>query len=486
MIIKRADGTTRKVSGYRASKPKDGTKQFKGFGKPLPPKVDLRKYMTEVEDQGDLNSCTANAVAGAYEYLVKRHKEIENYDVSRLFIYYNARHADDLHEEDQGSVISSAIQSLQEYGACSEEMWPYEEKICNDEPDDDAYTEAANFIVEDFQSVPIDLNAWKSALAEGHPIIFGISLFESFDKHRKPGLVPAPTKKEASRESHGGHAMLCVGYSDFDKVFIVRNSWGNEWGDEGYCYIPYDYLMNKKYNDGDTWIIKQLSNFEIDESTWGDNTSVTGDFDTELAEMTDEEYNDMLDAMGEDYPLEFRIGLIILTAAGADGDISEEEYDELSNYMKETLDKLGVEMSAKKILKNCAKLLEAGDEDDILEESIELLGEYLSNGLLAKLLNDIREIVGVDDVSDEEEEFLGALTQAWQIDEDEDEDEDEDDDDDEDEEEDDDEDDEDDDDDEDEEEDDDDDEEEDDDDDEEEDDDEDEEDDDDDDDDDEK
>jgi hypothetical protein len=195
MILKRADGSSKTVKGYLSSKPKPGTKLFAASGRAskLPPKVDLRKYMTEVEDQEQLGSCAANAVAGAYEYLVKRHQEIDDYDVSRLFIYYNAREIDDTIDEDAGTHISSAIQSLQEKGACSEETWPYEIDNFSEEPDEEAYDEAAKFTVEDFNAVPVNLDAWRQALAEGHPIIFGIKLFTSFDSQRKPGLIPAPT-----------------------------------------------------------------------------------------------------------------------------------------------------------------------------------------------------------------------------------------------------------------------------------------------------
>ena len=414
--FKRADGSTRVAKGYKAATPKAGTKMFapaRSVTK-LPPKVDLRKKMTTVENQESLGSCTANAVAGAYEYLVKAHKGIEDYDVSRLFIYYNAREIDGTIEEDAGSVIASAIQSLQEKGACSEETWPYEIEKFTEEPPEEAYEEASSFIVEDVQAVPVDLEDWKTALAEGNPIIFGLKLYSTFDSQKKPGLVPKPSSKEVTREEHGGHAMLCVGYSDTDKVFIVRNSWGDDWGDKGYCYIPYDYLMNEKYNFGDSWIIKQLDNFDLDESIWGDDSSITGDYDSELADMEDEDYETMLEAMG-DYPLEFRIGLIVLHAAGADGDVSEEEYDEISTYMQDTLDKLGVSMSAKKILKNISEVIDEDEEEELLEESISLLSDHLSVNLLAKILNDIREIVGVDDVSDEEEEFLATLTEKWQV-----------------------------------------------------------------------
>ncbi|MCB1177402.1 MAG: C1 family peptidase, partial [Leptospiraceae bacterium] len=175
--FKKADGSQRVAKGYLASKPKEGTKQFAASRvSNLPPKVDLRKYMTTIEDQGQIGSCTANAVAGAYEYLVKRHKGIDDYDVSRLFIYYNAREIDGNVDEDAGCVIASAIESLSEKGACSEETWPYEPDRFTEEPPEDAYEEAADFVVEDVMAVPVDLDAWKHALAEGNPIIFGLRL----------------------------------------------------------------------------------------------------------------------------------------------------------------------------------------------------------------------------------------------------------------------------------------------------------------------
>ncbi|HAI75341.1 MAG TPA: peptidase C1 [Microscillaceae bacterium] len=417
--IKKADGKERVISGYKARKPKMGTKQYqsKRLGsKKLPARVDLRKQMTPVESQGSTNSCVANATAGAYEYLLKQYWGAEAYDVSRMFIYYNARLMDGSGEiDDNGTFVESAITGLKEYGACAEESWQFNEEGVNEEPSEDAYTEAANFLIEDTELVPLDLNAWKTALAEGYPIIFGISTFNSFDTHRKPGLVPVPTKNEVARASHGGHAMLCVGYSDKDEVFIVRNSWGEEWGDQGYCYIPYSYLMNPKFNDGDSWIIKRIEEIEVDEDTWSnDDESVLGDYESELANMSDDDYNDMLDAMG-DYPLEYRIALLFLYAADADGETSDEEWDEISNYMANTFEALGSEYDAAEVLEYC---YEETDDDDLMEETIELLGEYLSTEMLATIVNDLREVIGVDDLEEDEAEFIDRLVDEWQVDED--------------------------------------------------------------------
>ncbi|MEM7180507.1 MAG: C1 family peptidase [Spirochaetota bacterium] len=414
-IIKKADGRERKVSGYKYSAPAPDAKKFaasKVSVEDLPPKVDLRQYMTPVESQGQLSSCVANAVAGAYEYLVKRFEGEDAYDVSRLFVYYNARELEEVEIADQGSFISLAIQGLKKYGACAEETWEYDEGVVNEKPSEEAYEEAGDFLVEDTQLIPNDLNAWKQALAEGYPIIFGISLYKSFDKHKKKGHVPMPTNNEASRESHGGHSMLCVGYSDPDQFFIVRNSWGTDWGDEGHCYIPYNYLTNDKFNDGDNWIIRQSDELEVDQDTWGDDSSIAQSFDSELAEMPDEDYENMLDATG-DFALESRIGLILLHAANADNDLSEEEWEKISVYMDKTLESLGVDdLSSRDVLQLCEENL--GDEE-LLEESITLLGDYLSSSFLAGFVASMEEIVGSDDFSVEEEDFVYRLVDAWQI-----------------------------------------------------------------------
>ncbi|MFT3774173.1 MAG: C1 family peptidase [Minicystis sp.] len=415
-VFSRPDGSQRKVSGYRYQAPRASAKRYAAAQSHVantPPKVDLRPLLTAVEDQGELSSCVANAVAGAYEYLVKRHRGDEAYDVSRLFVYYNGRAKSGSERDDGGMIIADAIDSLRTEGACSEKTWPYNPATVNKKPSREAYDEAAQFLVEDMQLVPLKLDAWKRALAEGYPIIFGISLYESFDKQKKKGLVPLPSPRESSRESHGGHAMLCVGYSDPDRVFIVRNSWGTTWGDRGYCYIPYEYLMNDKYNDGDSWIIRQLENVNLDEGTWGDDESLIGDFDSELAKMADDDYAAMIDAMGSVH-LETRLALIFLHAAGADGEVSDEELRGIAQYLTGVLQRLGSDYDAERVLRQAKKHL--GNER-LHDESVELFGEHVPQTMLASILSSLREIVGTDDVSDEEEDYLAMLVEAWQVEE---------------------------------------------------------------------
>ncbi|MBW7858824.1 MAG: C1 family peptidase, partial [Leptonema sp. (in: Bacteria)] len=378
--IETSDGEKREINGYKPRGPKPGTKFFKPGSKflNLPPRVDLRKYMTTIEDQDQLNSCSANAAAGAFEYLIKRNQEVD-FDVSRMFLYYNAREIDDSIDEDEGTYISSVIESLNKLGGCSEETWPYNIEAYAKKPDSDSYEEAKKLRIDDYFAIEVNLDQWKQALAEGYPIIFGLNLYDSFESQRKPGVIPNPTKIDINRSEHASHAMLCVGYSDTDRVFIVRNSWGKKWGDKGYCYISYNYMMDSDQNMGDSWVIRQVSEIEDYDDSWEDDSSITGDYDTELAEMSDEDYQEMLDAMG-DYPLEIRIAHIILTVAAADGDIHDKEIEELYSYLETTLEKLGVKRSAEKLL---IKSIDLIGNDELFEESVTLLNDYLSDELLA-------------------------------------------------------------------------------------------------------
>lgn len=412
--IKKPDGREHKVAGYKFSAAKLGSSKVassKYQESQLPKKVDLRPFMTSIENQGGLNSCVANAVAGAYEYLAKRHNDTE-YDVSRLFIYYNARVLGEMETEDEGAYIADAIESLKEYGACSEETYPYKEKWVNEQPHDEAYEEAQAFLVESVERVDMDLNAWKSALAEGYPIIFGVLLFESFDNHRKKGLVPMPSDKEAGRESHGGHAMLCVGYSDPDQVFIVRNSWGQTWGDKGYCYVPYRYLINEQFNMGDSWVIKQLDHFEDTQDYWSDEEeSILSTIDSEIANMNDDDYAQMCEDMG-DFPLEQRLAFILLWAAQSDEELTDEEYEEIATYLDDILYNIGIEVDVDTLIENTEEYV--GDEE-LLEETVQLLNHYLSKTTLAQTIIDVEQIIGVDDYADDEANFVDYLIESWQI-----------------------------------------------------------------------
>ena len=277
-FLEQVSGKVIKMAGYVPSdrKPPNASQYVAGRYREsdLPPKVDLRPYMTAVEDQAQTNSCVANAIAGAYEYLAKRELG-DAEDISRLFIYYNARQFDGI-RGDRGSTIGGSIQVLHELGSCSEATWPYNPEAVNDRPPSEAFEEAQNFLIEKAEEVPVDLYAMKHCLAEGYPFVFGLLLFQSFNRAARRGRVPAPAANETRRESHGAHAMLCVGYSDSARLFIVRNSWGPDWGREGYCYIPYDYLANPEYC-WDCWAVHNVTSLDFSSDVWYDTDDLEPD-----------------------------------------------------------------------------------------------------------------------------------------------------------------------------------------------------------------
>lgn len=410
------NGAERLVSGYHPGTPPANATIY-GSQNPAaarqPAKVDLRPWLTAVEDQQNSNSCTANAVAGAYEYLLKRHHGSNAHDISRLFVYYNARYLADANSiRDEGSSIQLAIESLKQDGACSEDVWPFNLEQVNAEPSEEAYAEAGDFLVDTAEVVPTRLELWRQALASGHPIIFGIRLFQSFDQLRQ-GVVPDPSGQDAGRDSHGNHAMLCVGYSDPDRVFIVRNSWGPGWGDKGYCYIPYNYMMNQECNLGDSWIVRQIQTPDPDESTWSDDDeSILESVEGFLANLSDEEYDTLVQRMGR-YPLEVRLALLFLQVAGADESISAEETDLIAEQLEPVLSTLGSDISARELMANARGLL---DHWELVDDSVDLFAELLDTDVLAGIGNQLLAISDADeDASEAETELISEIVERWQL-----------------------------------------------------------------------
>lgn len=412
----RPDGSVLPVRGYHYRAPPVGAARFSQDSANvarLPAKVDLRELMSEVEDQQQTSSCAANAAAGAYEYLMKRHLgPDEAYDVSRLFIYYNARAVDGTEAEDGGSVLASVIEGLKQNGACSEDTWPFDPELVNEQPSAEAYDEAKSFLVEGTELVPTDLDAWRTALAAGYPIIFGLKLYDSFDRQKRAGAVPMPTSNETSRESHAGHAMLCVGYSDPDKVFIVRNSWGTGWGDAGYCYIPYRYIISDDHNYGDSWIIRQVDVLDNGESGWSDSDeSVLEDASHLLASLSEEEYEAFLEAMGE-HPFELRLAALFIAACGADGALEDAELDAIAGFLDPILEQTGGQRQAARILR---RAVDFAMDDAFLNESVAIFGQVFPPEVLASVVNQIQEAAATDDLGEDEAAFVDQLVEAWQI-----------------------------------------------------------------------
>jgi C1A family cysteine protease len=220
----------------------------------LPPMIDLRKQCPPVYDQGQLGSCTANAISAAHQFDQMKQKLPGAFMPSRLFIYYNERAMEGTIASDSGAQIRDGIKSIGHQGVCPEKEWPYVITQFAVKPAPPCFTDALANTAITYARVPRMLPQMKSCLASGYPFVFGFTVYQSFESQQvaKTGIVPMPA---ANEQTVGGHAVMTVGYDDSKQMFIVRNSWGPTWGLAGYFMMPYAYLLGENLSD-DFWTVR--------------------------------------------------------------------------------------------------------------------------------------------------------------------------------------------------------------------------------------
>lgn len=231
----------------------ESPKRYKGR---VPASVDLRKELPAVYDQGNLNCCTANAIAAAIEFEEIHQGMKDRFVPSRLFIYYNERAMEGTVEKDAGGQIRDGIKSIAKQGAPHEDVWKYDEKLLKVKPPLKAYRQARRYKTVEYLRMMHHIDELRSCLAQGFPFVFGIKVYASFvgQQVANTGVVNMPARGE---KVAGLHAVLACGYDDSSKRFVARNSYGKDWGMDGYFTIPYSYLLDPELAH-DFWTLRLI------------------------------------------------------------------------------------------------------------------------------------------------------------------------------------------------------------------------------------
>ncbi len=241
------------------------------------PVIDLttKKKFPPIYDQGYIGACTANVFALAFYFILLNNKEYSNFlnktnfEPSRLWLYYQQRLIEGNLETDAGAQLYSGIIVLKTKGLCSERLYPYIQTKYKESPELYTYIEAINYKLDDYRILKQNLNDMKASIQLGNPFFFGIYLFKSKSQEKpdidlitkeKNWILPYPTYND---DYVGGHAITAVGYDDDKKLMKIRNSWGENWGDKGHFYLPYEYILDSDFC-ADFYVISSviiLSNF---------------------------------------------------------------------------------------------------------------------------------------------------------------------------------------------------------------------------------
>ena len=220
----------------------------------LPKSADLRGGCPPVYDQGELGSCSANAIGAAIEFDQRKQKIPQPFTPSRLFIYYNERSLEGTIATDSGAMLRDGIKTVAGQGVCPEPMWPYVEQNFAQRPPVTCYKAGKAHPAVHYSRLPQDLGQMKACLAAGYPFVFGFTVYESFesDQVAHTGVATTPA---ASETALGGHAVLAVGYDDGSGRVLVRKSWGSGWGMGGYFTLPSAYVADGNLA-ADFWTIR--------------------------------------------------------------------------------------------------------------------------------------------------------------------------------------------------------------------------------------
>jgi C1A family cysteine protease len=222
----------------------------------LPTKADNRHLMPEIWQQGNTNSCTGQSMAAQIYGFQKKSGVPTIVTPSALFIYYNTRDIEDTENVDSGATLRNTLKAVSRWGYTGNNCWPFDVTKINTKPVKPCYEEADPRKISQYQRVDQREDQIKAYLAIEGTISFGFAVYPNFesDSVRKSGILTMPSPNDAP---YGGHAVLLVGYDDSTRMYLVRNSWGADWGLSGYFWMPYDYVHHRDLA-ADFWSVTSL------------------------------------------------------------------------------------------------------------------------------------------------------------------------------------------------------------------------------------
>ena len=203
----------------------------------------MREWDSLIEDQGDIGSCSGNAVVNAYELQVRHLYPDKFTELSRLFVYYNSRLLADEVMYDAGAYLRDSMKAVKQFGICTEKLWPYNIKKFKIKPTDQCYADGLTRTITSYQSLE-SIDDVLHAINDNKPVVIGITVYDNFNYVSKNNpIIESPP----SQEYGGGHAMTIVGYNIDKQQFLVKNSFGKGWGDRGYAWLPFKYVEDEGF-----------------------------------------------------------------------------------------------------------------------------------------------------------------------------------------------------------------------------------------------
>lgn len=227
-----------KNQGVKLQAPDSRDYQYSGSTQEqLPSYVNLSDKFSRVRDQESSNACTGFATVSVVEYLMNQHYA-KGFVLSPLFNWYYAKALHGYPDKDEGVWLRNSLKALFSEGVVDEKSYPFTKNYLVPPSLKDHYIvkDIIKWFLNEYTRYElVTPSQVRQVLANDTPVVFALPLNNSFYGNTT-GII------SSDKPSNSWHAMVVVGYDEKSETYIVRNSWGDDWGYDGYCFIPYLYL----------------------------------------------------------------------------------------------------------------------------------------------------------------------------------------------------------------------------------------------------